>query len=84
MTKKKFNVQNNIDSLINMEIGKRMAMNGERVRKYDIVLELAEFANVSKDNINAIRQGNVTPSLPVAMKITEYFNLKVEDVFKIS
>lgn len=86
MVKRKSNhvIVNNLDSLINIEIGKRMSANGVKVLKAEVVAEIAEYANVGWDNINMIKRGTVTPSLPVAMKIAEYFNLKVEDVFKIS
>ena len=76
-------VTNNLDSLINREIGKRMATNGIKVLKSDVMAEIAETAGVGWDNINMIKRGMVTPSLPVAIKIAHYFNLTVEDVFKL-
>lgn len=85
MVKKKSNhvVTNNLDSLINREIGRRMATNGIKVLKSDIMAEIAETADVGWDNVNMIKRGMVTPSLPVAIKIARYFDLTVEDVFKL-
>ena len=76
-------VINNLDSLINREIGRRMATNGIKVLKSDIIAEIAETSDVGWDNINMIKRGMVTPSLPVAIKIARYFDLAVEDVFKL-
>lgn len=78
-----FKVESNVDNLINMEIGKRMSISGEKILKSNVIKEIAEFAGTGQDNMTMIKRGVVTPSLPVALKIAEYFNLKVEDVFKI-
>ena len=83
MANRKHNIVNNLDNLINMEIGKRMSTDGVKVKKGEIISEVADFSNVGKDNICMIKRGKVVPSLPVAMKIAEYFNMKVEDIFKI-
>lgn len=45
--------------------------------------ELANHCQVSRDFIVAIKRGNSQPSLAVALKIAQYFNLKVEDIFKL-
>lgn len=82
--KNNFKVINNLDNLINKEIGKRMSENGENVLKSDIIQEIANYCNVGWENINRVKRGIVTPSLPVALKIAEFFNVKVEDIFKIS
>ena len=76
-------VTNDLDNLINKEIGRRMATNGIKVLKSDIMAEIAETAGVGWDNVNMIKRGMVTPSLPVAIKIAQYFDLTVEDVFKL-
>jgi len=79
-----YGVESMLDSFINKEVGKRMMSNGGiKVNKTDIIAEIAEYAGVGWDNINRVKRGIVTPSLPVAMKIAEYFNVKVEDIFKI-
>lgn len=80
-----YSVENCLDSFINREVGKRMAYNGgAKVLKSDIIAELAEFCEVSWEHINRTKRGLVTPSLPLALKIAEYFNAKVEDIFKIA
>lgn len=84
MSRKKFNVTNNLDNYINIEIGKRMIENGVKVRKADIMEEIAEFSNVGVYNIAMIKRNAVTPSLPVAMKIAEFFDTSVENLFRIS
>lgn len=79
-----YNIENILDEMINKEVGRRMVETGIKKRKKDIIAEIAEYTGVGWENINRIKRGIVTPSLPVAIKIAEYFNVKVEDIFKIS
>lgn len=83
MSRKESKVISNVDNLINIEVGKRMSSTGEKVRKFEIIEEIANYAGVGIDNINMIKRGVVTPSLPVAIKIASYFQLNVEDIFKV-
>ncbi len=46
--------------------------------------ELAEKVQVSRQTIIAIEKGNYTPSILLALKISKFFNLPVEKIFKIS
>ena len=43
--------------------------------------ELAEKLEVSRQTINAIETEKYDPSLPLAFRIAEVFNLKIEDIF---
>ena len=43
--------------------------------------ELAERLDVSRQSVNAIETGRYDPSLPLAFKIAELFELAIEDVF---
>lgn len=79
-----YNVKNNLDSLINREVGKRMANSGIKVNKKDIMNEIASHCRVGYENINRIKRGLSQPSLGVALRIADYFNVKVEDIFEIS
>lgn len=42
---------------------------------------LAERLEVSRQSVNAIETGRYDPSLPLAFKIAELFELTIEDVF---
>lgn len=42
---------------------------------------MGEILDVSRQTINSIENGKYDPSLPLAFKIAEYFNLKIEDIF---
>ena len=46
--------------------------------------ELAEKVQVSRQTIIAIEKGNYTPSIVLALKISKFFDMPVEKVFKIS
>lgn len=43
--------------------------------------ELADRVRVSRNSINAIENGRFDPSLPLAFRIADAFDLSVEDVF---
>lgn len=42
---------------------------------------LADQLDVSRQSVNAIETGRYDPSLPLAFKIAELFDLAIEDVF---
>jgi len=42
---------------------------------------LAERLGVSRQTVNAIEKGRYDPSLPLAFKIAEVFELAIEDIF---
>ena len=43
--------------------------------------DLAERLDVSRQSVNAIETGRYDPSLPLAFKIAELFELAIEDIF---
>jgi putative transcriptional regulator len=44
--------------------------------------DLADRLGVSRQSINAIETGKYDPSLPLAFRIAELFDLAIEDVFE--
>ena len=43
--------------------------------------DLAERLSVSRQSVNAIETGKYDPSLPLAFKIADLFDLPIEDIF---
>ena len=43
--------------------------------------DLADRLEVSRQSVNAIETGKYDPSLPLAFRIAELFNLAIEEVF---
>ncbi len=43
--------------------------------------ELADRLEVSRQTVNAIEKGKYDPSLPLAFKIAQLFNMQIEEVF---
>ena len=46
--------------------------------------QLADAVGVSRQTIVAMEKGNYTPSLLLAMQITKYFKVSIEQLFRIS
>jgi len=44
--------------------------------------ELAKAVGVSRQTIIAIEKGNYTPSVLLALKIANFFKVRVEEIFK--
>lgn len=55
----------------------------------EIEAELAEYCNLTVNEkgkaeaIKKYKQGNIDPSLPVAMRICEYFGTSMEEMYKL-
>lgn len=44
--------------------------------------DLAERLSVSRQSVNAIETGKYDPSLPLAFKIADLFEMAIEDIFQ--
>lgn len=55
-----------------------------RIKKGISQNDLAKAIKVSRQNIYLIEKGKITPKLNMAFKIAGFFNLKIEDLFKIN
>ncbi|HEX7046311.1 MAG TPA: helix-turn-helix transcriptional regulator [Gammaproteobacteria bacterium] len=44
--------------------------------------DLADRIEVSRQTVNAIEKGKYDPSLPVAFRIAQIFDCRIEDVFQ--
>lgn len=45
--------------------------------------ELAKELDVSRQTVNAIETGKYDPSLELALKTAEFFNVPTEDIFRL-
>jgi len=53
----------------------------ERAKKEVTQAGLAEQLGVSRQTVNAIEKGKFVPSTVLALKMAQFFECKVEDVF---
>ena len=44
--------------------------------------DLANALSVSRQTINSIENGKFDPSLTLAIKLTRYFNVSIDEIFK--
>ncbi len=60
-----------------------MKNNLEKLRKQSNLSqeELAEILKVSRQTISSLENGRYNPSLLLAFKISDYFNLPIEEIF---
>jgi len=59
------------------------SVNDFRLKKSTTQEELANAVGVTRQTIIAIEKGNYTPSVTLALKISKYFGVAVEEIFKI-
>ncbi len=45
--------------------------------------ELAGVLGITRQTVIAIEKGNYSPSVLLALRIAKFFNVKVEDIFKL-
>lgn len=57
-------------------------VNEARIKKGIRQEDLAKSVGVTRQTIIAIEKGNYTPSVLLALKISKFFKLKVEDLFE--
>lgn len=55
----------------------------ERARHKITQAELAEKVDVSRQTIHAIETGKFVPSTVLALKISKFFNVKLEEIFQL-
>ena len=55
----------------------------ERAKKKITQAELAEKVHVSRQTIHAIETGKFVPSTVLALKIARFFNIKLEELFRL-
>lgn len=78
-----FTVMNNINSVIKNEKERRIKSNEPKFLEKEIMNELAVYTDVSINQIIRIKHNYSQPSLGVAILIAEFFNMHVEDLFKV-
>jgi putative transcriptional regulator len=61
----------------------RNSLKVERAKLNITQEELAQKINVSRQTINSIETGKYVPSTILALKIAQYFNTTVEQVFAL-
>lgn len=55
----------------------------ERAKKGITQANLAEIINVSRQTVNAIESGKYVPSTVLALKMAQYFEVPVEELFEL-
>lgn len=54
-----------------------------RINKGVTQEELAKAIGITRQTVIAIEKGNYTPSVLLAIKISRYFNVRVEELFML-
>lgn len=76
-------VVNCLNSVIKNEKEHRIKGNKPNFLEKEIMSELAVYTDVSVNQIIRIKHNYSQPSLVVAILIAEFFNVHVEDLFKV-
>jgi len=59
------------------------SIKGERARKNITQGQLADMTGVSRQTINAIELGKYNPSTVLALKMSQIFNITVNELFSL-
>lgn len=80
-----YKTENNLTKLLIMEQARRatVARGAARPSLKELEDELATYCNVTQDTINLLRRNKHQPSLPVAIKVCEFLQVQVDEVFKL-
>lgn len=79
-----YTTKNRLDYFYKQKMQEKIREKGvERVLIKEITQELADYCGVTFWAIEMIRRHTNQPSLALALKIAEYFGVKVEDIFEI-
>ena len=81
-------VVNRMDELLEERLKQDSLLAGRRITKQEIYQALANFCDVSVPTIKQIRlpigtNGRIYPSLVVAMRLAEFFEVPFEEMFEL-
>lgn len=80
----RFTTKNNLNYYLKIKRAEKIAeRGGYKVLLREVEEELANFCGVTRDAIHSIKMNRAQPSLHVAMRISEYFGVPVEEIFKL-
>lgn len=77
----KFLVETRLDEIIKSEVMKRR-VKGIKATQTDIYEEIAEYVGIATGTVNMIRRGDVNPSVTVSIKIADFFDMRVEEIWQ--
>ena len=72
-----------VESKLSVKGGDRLKNRLEQIRKQRGIKqeELAEILEVSRQTIGSLENGRYNPSIILAFKIANYFNMSIEEIF---
>lgn len=77
-----YKTENCLEALIKMRQAKEL-IKGNRLLIKDIDQDLANYCGVTYHCIKQIKKNCQETGLPLALKIAEYFNINIHDIFKL-
>lgn len=79
-----YQAKNSLAIMLNKKKAQLMKERGGfRVLIREVEEDLAKYCCVTRDGIVAIKRGTTQPSLAVALKICEYFDCEVKEIFSL-
>jgi DNA-binding XRE family transcriptional regulator len=76
-------INSNLDKLLDLELTKKKIVTGKDISIEDAMGEVADFCDIGIGTIQSYKDDKLIPSLPVALKLSEYFRVTVNDIFSI-
>lgn len=81
-----YTTKNELGRMLMLEQARRVTASGGGTKPSirELEQELADYCNVTRDTIHMIKRNINQPSLQLAMKICEFFNCEIEDIFTLT
>ncbi len=76
-----YKLKTNLAEMIQIKRAKRVIELKRKVNIGEIENEICEFIGTKIDNLKQIKRGYIRPSILTALKMAQYFDCKVEELF---
>lgn len=81
--KERVYVANDLDKFIRLKQAELIKKRGDNVTIKEVHEHIGKHCGLKGQTIALIKTGNYNPSLPVALKLADYFKVTVNEIFKL-
>lgn len=79
-----FELHNNLDKYLRIKQARITMVTGQTLTLQEVYKDMAEYIGATENTVALIKSGNYNPSLVVALAMSEYLKVSVDDLFSIT